>query len=178
MDPAKKFMAPRQIRMIFVLSLFLLAGLVWSTPVSAETVGAGISTGPAKACPSPGCTCMPEGQAEALGYVRCSASETPCFNDSFNRPLYCFGPPGDTCGSSGCNATGPGSQAPDGAGSERFTLVITMQETVAADASCTGTGGDVCALPEAAPVTPAPSPAAANAFSAVLDFFRSLFGMG
>lgn len=153
-----------------LLALFLLASLVLALPASAETA-AGISAGPAKVCPGTGCTCMPEGQAKSLGYVRCSANGTPCFNDSFGRPLYCYHAPSSaTCGAAGCN----GSDMMSGSGAENIRLVITMQTSSAESGPCVGDGSDACALPGAA-TTPAVT--SADPLGSILTFFRSLLGM-
>lgn len=167
-----KFLSGR-IAAVFCLVLLTTASL--STPVSADTVGAGISAGAAKACPSAGCTCMPENQAETLGYVRCSASETPCFHDSFGRPLYCYGP--FLCDSpSGCNTSSSESQA-GSTGAGGIKLVITMQTPVAGDTSCAGTDSDVCMVPGATTTTTTPVPAATDPITVIIDFFKSLFVM-
>lgn len=158
---------------IALFGLVLVATLVLAVPASAADVsGSGISVGPARVCPSPTCTCMPESQAQSLGYVRCSVNETPCFNDSFGRPLYCFGPPQSACGP-GCDVSAPASQA-TGAGAGSIHLVITMQTVSGETTSCSGTGANSCA-PTTGTRTPSSTPT--DPISAVVNFIKSLCGM-
>jgi len=153
---------------VAVTAVLLIASLVIPSPACAFTI-TGISAGPGRVCPDPACTCMPEGQAASLGYVRCSANETPCFNDSAGRPLYCYhSPSSGTCSYAGCTGNGTVS----GSGTESIHLVITMQTPAAENGSCSGTGSDACSLPGSTPVS-----AAADPFAGILAFFRSLFGM-
>jgi len=153
-----------------LIALLFLASVILSSHAGAETV-AGISAGPAKVCPDPGCTCMPEAQATSLGYIRCSVNETPCFRDSLSRPLYCFhAPSSKTCDALGCDGSGRINGSP----SESIRLVITMQAYGTQAAACGETGSDVCALPGEGLT---PEVAAADPFGSILLFFRSLFGI-
>ena len=170
MNYRRRFPLQRGLPAIAVPAILLLATLLLTIPAGADTVAA-ISAGPAKVCPDPGCTCMPEGQAGSLGYVRCSVNETPCFRDSFGRSLYCFRAPSSaTCAATDCN----GSDGQPGSSAGNIRLVITMQVSPQGTVTCEEAEGDACALPVAEST---PAAAATDPFGNILAFFRSLFGM-
>ena len=173
MDTFRNFKMPPRFPVYVILNLFLLAGLAIIVPVSAETIGAGISAGPAKVCPGTGCICMPESQAESLGYVRCSGNATPCFQDSFGRPLYCYRPQNSSCRPSSCNVTDSEGSVPPG--TPGINLVITMQTIAVGNSSCISVSGDACTIPQTSETVTATVPA--DPFTAIITFFRSVFGL-
>lgn len=143
-----------------------------AVPAACETVGAGIFTAPAHACPGD-CTCMPEAQAERLGYTTCSPDQDPCFHGSMGEPLYCYHPPE--------SSYGPQCTAPAVPSSPESEKSMEPAPSFGAD------GTPV--LPVSLTVAPNVSPALSNRngsgggpvepgfFGTVIGFLRSLLGM-
>jgi hypothetical protein len=152
----------------------LLAITLLGVAAAADTMPAGIEAVAVHACPDP-CSCMPASQAEQMGYIVCSVNQTPCFNDSVGRPLYCYRPssaecqPGSTCGDpAGAGAAVTGGNAGPGA------MTANPDGTGDGTACPSGQNGN-CPAPVTSAAAAGSQPG--DIFSMIAGFFRSLFGM-
>lgn len=159
---------------IYAVLILMIGGLVFTGPGAADTMAAGVQAGAVHACPTP-CSCMPQSQAERLGYILCSGNQSPCFHDSRDQPLYCYKPSSVTCQpGSGCGDATIARVPNNGSNEIPSVGTAGVPESTLVSNCSTNESGSCTVL--GATGTGAGS-LAGDIFSILAGFFRSLFGM-